>query len=615
MRFEVKIRDGPARIGELLIEDKTVVTPNIFFVNTSRFKAPNFADILITNDNLKTEKTTLSIGNGAFSSVTDKIRGELSVSNYLIYPKDLPKELHLRSVEYNKNKNAACCIIPAKKEVVDDILKENYATLFIVANAIQLFFQQSKFVEFITELRDKIGYQKTIYLPSIGDPSSFALLSYLGVDFFDSTSAIMAARNDTLLFSNGYYNKNDLHEVPCSCSSCSKIKEKPTEMSSSEILQHNYCALFNEIKQVRNAIFFGNLRELVETRVAASPTLAAMLKILDQNHYDFLEERIPITRKNQLISTTKHSLERPEIRRFQERVLTRYEKPSCTKILLIIPCSAKKPYSYSKTHKLFREKLFSLKNPYIVHEVIITSPLGIVPRELELTYPASRYDIAVTGSWDEDEKKMIQTRLQGYLETSDYDKTIVHVPQAIQDFIVDILKNPIITCIDTPTSKESLDELSNVLAKETSQYEQVDPSKRIYENMKALASYQFGKKSAEKLLKNCKIRGKYPYQKIMHNSKQLGMVTRERGMISLTLDGAKKIAASHKYWVEIYDDFTLIGSVFAPGVKDADEKIRIGDEVVVVKKGTVCGVGVAQMNGKEMKESNRSEAVKIRHRC
>ena len=233
MRFEVKIRDGPARIGELLIEDKTVITPNIFFVNTSRFKAPNFADILITNDNLKTEKTTLSIGNGAFSSVTDKVRGELSVSNYLIYPKDLPKELHLRSVEYNKNKNAACCIIPAKKEVIDDVLKENDAVLFIVANAIQLFFQQSKFVEFITELRDKIGYQKTIYLPSVGDPSSFALLSYLGVDFFDSTSAIMAARNDTLLFSNGYYNKNDLHEVPCSCPSCSKIKEKPTEMNFS----------------------------------------------------------------------------------------------------------------------------------------------------------------------------------------------------------------------------------------------------------------------------------------------------------------------------------------------------------------------------------------------
>ena len=67
--------------------------------------------------------------------------------------------------------------------------------------------------------------------------------------------------------------------------------------------------------------------------------------------------------------------------------------------------------------------------------------------------------------------------------------------------------------------------------------------------------------------------------------------------------------------MDIFDDFEIIGSVFAPGVKDADENIRIGDEVVVTKKGRVCGVGVAQMNGEEMKELTYGEAVKIRHRC
>ena len=615
MQFNIKYRDGPARIGELLIKEKKITTPTIAFINTSRFKAPDFADFLITNNDLKTEKLALQVGNSVFSILNNKIEGELSINKYLLYPKDVSKELHIGSIKYNKNKNASCCIIPAKKEVIDDVLKENNATLFIVANAVQLLRQQSKFVEFITELRDKIGYQKMIYLPGIGDPSSLALLSYLGVDLFDSTSAIMAARNNILLFSNGHFNKNDLHEIPCSCPSCSKIKDKPSEMSFLDVLRHNYFSLFNEIKQVRNAIIFGNLRELVETRISVSPTLTAMLKILDQNHYKFLEERMPIMRKNQLLSTTKHSLERPEIRRFQERVLKRYIKPSCTKILLLLPCSAKKPYSFSKSHKLFREQLFGVKNPDIVHEMIITSPLGIVPGELELMYPASRYDIAVSGYWDEDEKKMIQNLLQGYLKTCDYDKIIVHVPGAIQDFIVDLLKNPIITCTDTPTSKESLGELFNVLKKETQRYEHVDQSKRTFENIKGLASYQFGKELAEILLKNCKIRGKYPYQKIMHNNIQLGMITRERGLISLTLDGAKKIVKSNKYWVEIFDDFTLIGSVFAPGVKDADEKVRIGDEVVVIKKGIVCGVGVAQMNGKEMKELHHGESVKIRHRC
>ncbi|MCK5458649.1 MAG: DUF5591 domain-containing protein [Thermoplasmatales archaeon] len=352
-----------------------------------------------------------------------------------------------------------------------------------------------------------------IYLPSIGDPSSLALLSYFGVDFFDSTSSIIAARSNILLYSDGHFNKNDLHEISCSCPSCINIKDKPSEMNFLEILKHNYYALFNEIKQVRNAVISGNLRELVETRVTSRPSLTAMLKILDQNHYKFLEERIPITRKNQLISTTKHTLFRPEIKRFQNRVLKRYSKPNNAKILLLLPCSAKKPYSFSKSHKLLREAMYNVKNPHIIHEVIITSPLGVVPRELELIYPASRYDIAVSGDWDEDEKKMIRTLLKQYFEVNDYDKIIVHVPKVIQDFIRDLLKNPIITCIDTPTSKESLHELSNILVKETSQYERVDPAKRTIENMKGLASYQFGKKIAERLLTNCKIRGKYPYQK------------------------------------------------------------------------------------------------------
>jgi len=92
------------------------------------------------------------------------------------------------------------------------------------------------------------------------------------------------------------------------------------------------------------------------------------------------------------------------------------------------------------------------------------------------------------------------------------------------------------------------------------------------------------------------------------------MITKERGLISLTIDGAKVLAKSGKYWVKIHDDFTLKGSVFAPGVTNADESIRISDEVVVLKNNKLCAVGVAQMNGSEMRESTHGEAVKIRHR-
>ncbi len=86
----------------------------------------------------------------------------------------------------------------------------------------------------------------------------------------------------------------------------------------------------------------------------------------------------------------------------------------------------------------------------MVHEVILTSPLGLVPRELELTYPASNYDIAVTGYWDEDEKKMMRTLIQKYLQKNVYDATIMHIPPAMQTFVRDLLKNPRITCVRIP---------------------------------------------------------------------------------------------------------------------------------------------------------------------
>jgi len=42
--------------------------------------------------------------------------------------------------------------------------------------------------------------------------------------------------------------------------------------------------------------------------------------------------------------------------------------------------------------------------------------------------------------------------------------------------------------------------------------------------------------------------------------------------------------------------------------------IRVGDEVIVIKNNKLCAVGVAQMNGDEIKKSLHGEAVKVRHR-
>jgi archaeosine synthase len=63
--------------------------------------------------------------------------------------------------------------------------------------------------------------------------------------------------------------------------------------------------------------------------------------------------------------------------------------------------------------------------------------------------------------------------------------------------------------------------------------------------------------------------------------------------------------------VEI-DDFVPHGSVLAPGVVDADESIRVGDEVVI-EGPSAFAVGRAQMSGPEMVASSRGIASQVRH--
>ena len=579
MKFNIKKRNGPARTGELTFNDEKKITPNILFIDTGRFKAPVLADLFLTNNKTHKQKPII------------KMRENNScISNCVVYPNDISQKLY--SFES----------------------KDDSADMFIVANAHQLFKQPKKFTEFITDLREKIGYDKTIYTPTIGTPSSLALLTYMSIDFFDSTSAITAARKNTLLFTHGNYKKDELIEIPCSCPVCNKFKGKPSEMKFKDILNHNYYALLSEMKQVRNSINNGSLRNLVEIRIKAIPNLCTILRTFDNHHYDFLEKRTSITSKQKLIATTKESLVRPEIKRFQQRVINRYRKPDSTRVLLLLPCSAKKPYSFSKSHHFFRERIMSSGNPFVVHEVIVTSPLGLVPRELELIYPAYAYDIPVTGIWDEDEKKMIRNMLLEYLKQNKYDKIIVHLPSEIVDFINDILGKNIVTCVDHPTSNESLERLSDVLKETVKDFDRVKPALRQVEDVKCFATYQFGRKIANKLLKGCNVRGRYPSLKIIDKQKQLGMIIKDRGLISLTLDGGIRVIELDEYWVEIFDDFALKGSVFAPGVKDADINIRVGDEVIVKRNNNLCAVGVAMMNGDEMKSLSFGEAVKVRHK-
>ncbi len=458
--------------------------------------------------------------------------------------------------------------------------------VLVIANGYELRDDARKLVKTVIDIREKAGYNVLICAPGLADASNLALLAYMGIDVFDDSVARA-------------FGINKIMSMPEGLSVCDE-----------DMTEYNVSAMEEECRKVKLFIEGGRLRELVDQREFSSPISVATLRIFDDEGYAYQEEACS-TVGCRFACNTVQALRRPDVLRYRRMILERYHKPAHKRILLLLPCSAKKPYHISKTHKRFASAIHTASHDTLVHEVIITSPLGIVPRELDTFYPANSYDIPVTGEWKPEEKQFIRDMLSHLLEQG-YDKVISHLGED-SDLIRGLCEMEE-TVIGDPTSPASLTKLDETLRAAAKGIKCGNYGEDRRETVRSVLGFQFGNDVAEAIMENGTVCiGKFPYWKIIRDNVQLGMMTAERGMISLTLDGAKILSSMNRNVVEMMD-FELKGNLFAVGVVKADPSIRIGDEAVIVLNGVVKGVGVAMMSGREMTELSRGIAVRIRHK-
>ncbi|MDR0887995.1 MAG: DUF5591 domain-containing protein [Candidatus Methanoplasma sp.] len=466
------------------------------------------------------------------------------------------------------------------------------AEIIVVPNGFELRKDPRKLVDSVIRIREAIGYGRVFCMLGIAEPSTIAILSYMGVDLFDDSLAKAAGINGLSLIPEG-------------------------EISvGKDVSQENVEELFREVKKIDTFTTAGRLRELVDQRAPSSPSSVAILRLFDNVGYAYQEEACS-TVGGRFTCNTTQALKRPDLKRYRETVKERYIKPPHKRILVLLPCSAKKPYHISKTHKAFSSAIHTAQHDTLVHEVIVTSPLGAVPRELDVFYPASSYDIPVTGEWKCEERAMIREMIGGIIAQG-YDKIICHLGEDIE--LVEGLAEMEETVVGDPTSPASLQNLDSALRRAAKGMQTVDYGVDRTGLVRSMVAFQFGTEAADILMDaNTYAIGKFPYWKIIRENPenrkekiQLGMLTAERGMVSLTIEGAEVLAG--KYNTVEMTDFEMKGNLFAVGVVSADPKIRIGDEAIVTLNGKVKGVGVAAMSGKEMLDLKRGIAVKIRHK-
>ena len=496
-------------------------------------------------------------------------------------------------------------------------LRAERPELVVLANARALWQDGEPFVRALTEIRTQLGGYPLLWTPRVALPHRLSLLAWLGVDITDTTEGMWEA-------ADGTYFHPTLGVVPaesaraeelCSCASCRS--QPPGTLDT-----HTESVYRRERAEVRLAAREGRLRELVEARLTTDPALAEMLRYADQLLRPLLEGRTPVVSSGRRTYVLRESRRRPEVTRFLSRMVDRYRPPPSKRILLLVPCSRTKPYRNSRSHRRFASTWANWPGSPFIHVVSVSSPLGLVPRELEDVYPARHYDIPVTGLWEEDEREAVLRSLDVLLERGAYTQAILHLDPVEYRFITDAVParlHPQWTSTDEhSTSAMALRSLQSAIeaADLGPSPPTIGPLAAVKEGLEALARVQFGPRAADLLFAPpTRLQGRPWMQRLTDGSgKDLATWSEERGLFQLTVAGGQRVLPAGSYWVEVDAGVRLTGDLFTPGIRAADVAIAPGDAVLLVRSGALVGVGEAVLPGPLMTELPRGLAVKVRHR-
>ena len=457
------------------------------------------------------------------------------------------------------------------------------AGVYLFANWNNTLTDSRRYIEYLEKLYAKIRPDAARYVPASALPSNVASLIYCGFDLFDYTAVDLCTIQGKFCTTEGEFEADYMEKGICGCEGC----------RAGDLKLHNRLALEREIANARLWIERGQIREYMEMRCRMQPEQVEILRRLDRT--DAFDGLYPAVRSSRFRANAGESMFRREIALFEERLVSRYVPPR-SDICVLLPCASRKPYSLSRSHQMFMRVVDSR-----AHEVIVTSPLGVVPRELELVYPAGHYDVPVTGYWDLEEQELLTGFLTAYLEKHKYDRILCHLEGGAKAVALAAAERAgvtlEITCNDDrPLSQESLRALNAAL----------EGSRKVKNDfIHGTMLFQFGEDVDTKGLV---VKGRYPQVKALLKKTQLFTTDPTTGFIRPTHEGWTRIKG---YRVKISEGFIPQGDVLAPGVADCDPRIREGDEVLVEGDGYLA-TGKAAMGAQEMLSSKRGVAVKVR---
>ncbi len=416
-----------------------------------------------------------------------------------------------------------------------------------------------------------------IWAPGISGPDNCALLAWMGVDLFDLARLRHASSLGVLLTESGPR----------------KIEQSMDENFGME----SQCTSWTQaISSTRAAIREGTLRELAERQSMSSPRSVEHLRRHDSmargigSNRSILSSAVRANRR--LRCYTFESRNDPLILDWRSRVSEGHLPPAHQReILVLLPCSAKKPYKLSKSHRRFRRVLRNT----CIHEVMVTAPLGLVPRELEDLWPAAHYDIPVSGEWDADELEVIRSMASRFVSRIGYSVVINHSGIDIHvegTRVIDTRQG------GSAGSGEALARLeSSVESAVLGSGDQGATFGTRLEVMKSISRFIHG---SDAWLEGTSVFGRPPILTIEKDGSQMAKWNPRMGRFSFSkssLPLLDELGVLPK--VSLREGVDWVGDIFSSNTESADVSIRAGDEILVSRGGKLIGSARAEAPGWE----------------
>ena len=272
------------------------------------------------------------------------------------------------------------------------------------------------------------------------------ILAYMGVDSFDSTSYIQAARG--LSYSDPLTRTKrklmELDELACTCRICREVsldemqltlmeetsyKRTSTGKYKSEcyaaIALHNFEMEVGLLSRMKKAIEADEALEELVHHASTGRRVRNAVDWLMENNKEFANRMaktvvgISTPENRRAAKSNPYQLElfpalsKKETDSYLQKeqptisldytpdsfsIPTDYKPPKDKRVLLAIPCAGKKPYSLSRTHTIINTKVQNAfgNNQQAIHKITLSGLYGPVPEEFESEEPVVRYDFQLS---------------------------------------------------------------------------------------------------------------------------------------------------------------------------------------------------------------------------